>query len=59
MKHEWKKQEKGFYAAKQIPAMIIVPIQNYIMIDGKGNPNHEDFSDRVTVRIGLCHKNGI
>ena len=55
MKHEWKKQEKGFYAAKQIPAMIIVPIQNYIMIDGKGNPNHEDFSDRVAALYALAY----
>lgn len=35
MKYEWKKQEKALYGAKQIPAMITVPMQNYIMIDGE------------------------
>lgn len=55
MKHEWKKQEKGLYGAKQIPTMIIVPMQNYIMIDGKGNPNNEDFSNRVAALYSLAY----
>lgn len=55
MKHVWKKQEKGFYGAKQIPALVIVPMQNYIMIDGKGNPNNEDFSNRVAALYALAY----
>lgn len=47
MKFEWKKQEKELYGAKQIPAVITVPVQSYIMISGKGNPNDEDFSNIV------------
>ena len=55
MKHEWKKQEKELYGAKQIPVMITVPMQNYIMIDGKGNPNNEDFSNKVAALYSLAY----
>lgn len=55
MKHEWKKQEKELYGAKQTPAMISVPMQSYIMIDGKGNPNDEDFSNRVAALYTLAY----
>lgn len=55
MKHEWKKQEKDLYGAKQTPALVIVPMQRYIMISGKGNPNDEDFSDRVAALYSLAY----
>lgn len=55
MKHEWNKQEKNLYGAKQTPSLITVPIQNYIMISGKGNPNDEDFSDRVGALYALAY----
>lgn len=55
MKYEWKKQEKGLYGAKQIPTIITVPMQNYIMISGKGNPNDEDFSNRVAALYSLAY----
>lgn len=48
MKHEWKKPEKTIYGAKAVPALVLIPAQNYIMIDGKGNPNDADFSHRVS-----------
>ena len=55
MKYEWKKQEKRFYGAKTIPALITIPIQSYIMISGKGNPNDEDFSNRVAALYALAY----
>lgn len=55
MKFEWKKQEKKLYGAKQIPAVITVPVQSYIMISGKGNPNDEDFSNRVSALYALAY----
>lgn len=55
MKYEWKKQEKDLYGAKKIPSLITVPKQNYIMISGKGNPNDEDFSDRVGALYSLAY----
>lgn len=55
MKYEWKKQEKHLYGAKPIPALIPVPKQSYIMISGKGNPNDEDFSNRVAALYALAY----
>lgn len=55
MKHEWKKQEKNLYGAKTMPALITVPMQSYIMISGKGNPNDKDFSNRVAALYALAY----
>lgn len=55
MKHEWKKQDKRIYGAKAIPALVSIPAQNYVMIDGKGNPNDTDFSERVSALFSLAY----
>lgn len=55
MKYEWKKQDKNLYGAKQLPSMITVPAQNYIMLSGKGNPNDEDFSNRIAALYALAY----
>ena len=43
MKYEWRKQEKQLYGAKITPALVTVPTQSCIMINGEGNPNDTDF----------------
>lgn len=55
MKHEWKKHEKHLYGAKSSPALVTVPMQSYIMISGTGNPNNEDFSNRVAALYSLAY----
>lgn len=55
MKHEWKKHEKNLYGAKKIPTLIEASKQNFIMIDGKGNPNYTDFSDKVSALYSLAY----
>lgn len=55
MKQEWKKLEKKMYGTKQVPRCIEVPRQNYIMIQGKGDPNHQDFSNRVATLYALSY----
>ena len=55
MKHEWKKQEKNLYLPKEKPELITVPEQKFFMIKGKGNPNHEDFAERVAVLYSLAY----
>lgn len=55
MKYEWKKHDKHLYGAKSAPDLITVPMQNYIMISGTGNPNNEDFSNRVTALYSLAY----
>ncbi|APH15712.1 gyrI-like small molecule binding domain protein [Clostridium sporogenes] len=55
MKHEWRKHEKQLYAPKEIPQLISVPKQKFFMIKGKGNPNDEDFSERIGVLYSLSY----
>ncbi len=47
MKYEWRKEAKALYQIKARPTILEVPGQSYIVIDGKGDPNQEDFSERV------------
>ena len=55
MKYEWKKQEKILYGAKGTPCVLTVPPQNFIMIEGEGDPNGEDFSRRVSALYSLAY----
>lgn len=55
MKYEWRKQEKQFYLPKDKPMLIDIPKANYLCIQGKGNPNNEDFSNRVAVLYKLSY----
>lgn len=65
MKHEWKKQEKALYLPGNKPEMITVPRLNYFMLEGKGNPNGEEFGEAIGVLYSLSYaakmlpKNGI
>lgn len=64
MKYEWKKDEKQIYLPKSVPTIIDIPKANYICIKGKGNPNEQDFVNRVGVlykmsyAIKMMPKNG-
>ncbi|MDH6364386.1 hypothetical protein M2139_001309 [Enterococcus sp. PF1-24] len=55
MKYEWRKQEKNAYGAKVNPQILTVPKQNFLMIKGVGNPNQEDFSQRITALYALAY----
>ncbi|GKU25142.1 GyrI-like domain-containing protein [Clostridium folliculivorans] len=55
MKYEWKKQEKNLYLPKEKPDLIIVPKQKFFMIKGKGNPNDEDFAERIGALYSLAY----
>lgn len=55
MKHEWRKHEKQLYMPKQKPEIVTVPKQKFFMIDGKGNPNEEDFTERIQVLYSLAY----
>lgn len=55
MKHEWKKHEKQLYGTKQSPRIVEIPVQQFIMIKGKGNPNDKDFSDKVSTLYSLAY----
>lgn len=55
MKHEWKKHEKEFYGTNNKPIIINIPKQNYITINGKGNPNYPDFAERIGVLMSIAY----
>lgn len=48
-KIDLKKELKEFYSAKKEPCIVKIPAFNYIMIDGKGDPNgSEEFQAAVS-----------
>jgi hypothetical protein len=55
MKHEWKKQEKEIYMPKNKPEVVTVPEYKYFMIDGRGNPNKEEFAETIGVLYALSY----
>lgn len=55
VKHEWKKQEKAIYLPKNNPELITVPSFNFFIIEGKGNPNDEAFSEAIGVLYSLSY----
>lgn len=55
MKYEWRKKEKEVYLPKNEPTVITVPKCKYFGIGGQGDPNGEDFSERVGVLYSLAY----
>ena len=55
MKYEWRKQENNLYSVKQMPIIVNVPKQKFILIKGKGNPNEADFSNRISALYSLAY----
>lgn len=55
MKHEWRKQEKNLYMPKEKPELVTVPEQKFLMIEGKGNPNSEEFAKKIEVLYSLSY----
>ncbi|SCG82775.1 hypothetical protein DW1_1202 [Proteiniborus sp. DW1] len=55
MKHEWRKHEKNLYMPKQKPELVTVPEQKFLMIDGEGNPNSDEFAEKIEVLYSLSY----
>jgi hypothetical protein len=55
MKHDWKKNEKQFYLPGTNPELINVPNFKFFLIEGKGNPNDDFFSEYVGVLYSLSY----
>ena len=56
MKIEWRKNERAVYGTKSKAELVNLPSQKYLMIEGRGNPNGEDFSKRVAALFSLSYK---
>jgi len=55
MKYEWRKKDKEMYLPKGKPQIVSVPNFKFFMIDGKGNPNSEEFSEAIGVLYSLAY----
>ncbi|MEH7181266.1 GyrI-like domain-containing protein [Neobacillus vireti] len=55
MKHEWRKHEKNLYLPKSHPELVTIPEQKFLMIKGKGNPNSEEFTEKINVLYSLAY----
>lgn len=55
MKYEWKKEEKEIYCPKAVPTIVDIKEANFICIKGTGNPNSQDFQDRVEALYTLSY----
>ena len=55
MKYKWRKQENNLYSVKQMPIIVNVPKQKFILVKGKGNPNEVDFSNRISALYSLAY----
>ena len=49
------KEAKALYQVKPRPSIFQESSQSYIVIDGKGDPNQEDFSERVGALYTLAY----
>ena len=60
-KVDYKKKFKELYLPKTKPAKVCVPKIQYIIIDGKGNPNDEDgeYSKAVSKIDNFIKENGL
>lgn len=55
MKYEWRKQEKNLYLPKEKPELVTVPEQKFLMIKGQGNPNNEEFAEKVNALYSMAY----
>ncbi|MDF2605871.1 MAG: hypothetical protein K0S34_61 [Bacillales bacterium] len=55
MKYEWKKHDKQYYLPKTTPTIIDIPSFKYITIEGKGNPNSDQFGRVVEALYSLSY----
>lgn len=55
MKHEWRKAEKETYLAKARPVILEIPEMKFITITGKGNPNHEEYAQRIAALYPIAY----
>ena len=52
---DYKKENKELYSPKIIPEIINVPAMNFVVIDGKGDPNDKngEFNEAIPVLYSI------
>jgi hypothetical protein len=54
-KIDWKKAFKDLYQPSAKPTLIDVPTMQFIMVDGKGDPNHAEYQQAVELLYTLAY----
>ena len=54
-KLDYKKVYKDLYLPKKSPVIVTVPAMNFIMIEGEGNPNGEEFALATAALYSLTY----
>ncbi|KMT23374.1 GyrI-like domain-containing protein [Clostridium cylindrosporum] len=54
-KIDYKKDYKDLYIPKKRPTIIRVPSVNFVILDGEGNPNNEEFAHKVAALYSLSY----
>lgn len=52
---DYKKKDKYLYAPPKRPALVEVPPMPFIMVDGHGDPNKEDYRAAVEIQYALAY----
>ncbi|WP_434796566.1 GyrI-like domain-containing protein [Terrisporobacter vanillatitrophus] len=55
MKYEWRKKEKQYYLPKAKPEIVNIEKFKFIQIRGSGNPNGEEFSEKVGALYSIAY----
>lgn len=55
MKYEWRKNDKKLYLPKEKPELVRIPSMKFIMLDGRGDPNGEAFSEAVGALYSVAY----
>lgn len=54
-KLDYKKDYRDLYLPNKKPVIVVVPAINFIMIEGKGNPNGESFAQAVAALYSISY----
>jgi hypothetical protein len=55
MPYDFKKEQKDLYMPKTAPSIIDVTTMNYIAVDGKGDPNGDEFGVATELLFALSY----
>ncbi|MGL5316601.1 MAG: GyrI-like domain-containing protein [Peptostreptococcaceae bacterium] len=55
MKYEWRKKDKSLYLPKNKPEIVDVPKLSYFTLEGKGNPNSEEFQKCIETLYAISY----
>ena len=54
-KVDYKKDFKELYLPKQTPAIVQVPAINFVMVEGSGDPNGEEFAEATAALYSISY----